>query len=312
MWWSKAEKPSIGCTRVWATKHRPGSEGTYIVRLSPDNVRRLKLKVRNGAYLKVSYGKASVLACLSVDCDLPNDTIRIDQTLRTAICLEKIMQGPGKRELVYSPDGRSDLEYPIVIRRSNFRGPSPLAKLLKQQYLICVVHHALPTDMETPLARLTTLAMEAIGIQPGDKVWLIGDNGRKKIRCLPLDPGIKLPLPSMGKHFTPPCPETDYQELTLPWITIDLQSRLDLNQTGLDSNNVNPWDPIIVGRDLPHALASEFSTVAMGVALSAVGGAVVVPEIIITDVYSWLPLSIILTGFVAVSLLVALKIRSRI
>jgi hypothetical protein len=53
-----SKKPAIECTRVKRTGERPGSEGTYIVRLSRENVRRLK--ARNGVYVKVSQGEASV------------------------------------------------------------------------------------------------------------------------------------------------------------------------------------------------------------------------------------------------------------
>lgn len=99
-------------------------------------------KVRNGAYLKVSYGEASVLACLSDDPGLDDETIRMDQTLRTAICLEKIMQGSAAKELVYSSDIDGALKHPVVIERSAFRGPTRLSRLVKQQYLICLVHAA--------------------------------------------------------------------------------------------------------------------------------------------------------------------------
>ena len=140
MWGTRSAKSSIKCTRVCPTSERPGSKGTYIVRLSRANTRRLK--VGNRAYLKVSYGEASVLACLSVDAGLDDETIRMDQTLRTAICLEKIMQGSAAKELVYSSDIDGALKHPVVIERSAFRGPTRLSRLVKQQYLICLVHAA--------------------------------------------------------------------------------------------------------------------------------------------------------------------------
>ena len=294
MWGTRSAESSIKCTRVCPTSERPGSKGTYIVRLSRANTRRLK--VRNGAYLKVSYGEASVLACLSDDPGLDDETIRMDQTLRTAICLGKIMQGSTAKELVYSPDIDGALKHPVVIERSNFRGPTRLARLVKQQYLICLVHHAIARDMETPIARLTESSMEVIGIQTGDKVLLISEKTRKPLRCLPLDPK-GLPLESMRKYFTPPCPDTEYQDLLLPWVTIDLQTRLDLG--------VDPWQPIIVGRDPGHAIISEFGQVVLGVALAAVGGTFVVSD----DAWQ---LAIITTGLVAVLAFIGLKIRSRI
>ena len=318
MWRTQSPKPSIECTRVCPTSHRPGSEGTYIVRLSPAN--KQLLKVRNGAYLKVSYGKASVLARLSVDRDLDDETIRIDQTLRTAICLEKIMQGSGKKELMYSPGRAGALEYRIVIQRSNFPGPTLLARRLKQQYLICLVHHAIPRDMETPIARLTEQSMEVVGIQPGDKVLLFNEERRRSLRCLPLNPKTQLPLPTMRQYFTPPCPDSAYEGLLLPWVTIDLQTRLDLG--------VDPWQPILVGRDPRHALALEFNHVAAALALAAVGGAIVIPQEKLQQletvlgkynylgwlapIVPWVPAIIIFIGLFGVLMLILFKIRSRI
>ena len=298
-------KPPIKCTRVLRTGKRPGSEGTYIVRLSPENVRRLK--ARNGVYLKVSYGEASVLARLSVDETLDEETIRIDQTLRTALYLERVMQGSRKKELVYNPDESGDLAHPIVIQRSKFRGPSMLARLVKQQYLICRVHNAMTRDMEKPIARLKEDAMKVIGVQPGDKVLLISGKSHKRVRlrCLALDPGTELPSETLITTWPQPHPDalSADQELNLPWITLDLQTRLKLG--------VDPWQPIIVGRDPFHALALEFTTVAMALALSALGGAVVIPESL-KENCSWIPLSIILVSFGLVSILICLKIRSRI
>jgi hypothetical protein len=304
-WARSPNKPSIEITRVKRTDKRPGSEGTYIVRLSRANVRQLK--IRNGAYLKVSYGEASVIACLSVDETLDEETIRIDQTLRTALYLERVMQGSREKELVYTPDKRGNLAHPIIIQRSKFRGPSVLARLVKQQYLICTVHIAMAEDMEKPIVRLPEDSMKVIGIQPGDKVLLISEKGRKRVRlrCLALDPKKQLPLETMKATWPLPNPDassTD-QELNLPWITLDLQTRLELG--------VDPWQPIIVGRDPYHALTSEFTTVAMALALSALGGAVVIPQIL-QDKHPWLPLSIILASFAIVSILIGLKIRSRI
>jgi hypothetical protein len=302
MMWAKSAKHFRECTKVIPTSDRPGSEGTYIVRLSEAN-RRL-LKVRNGAYLKVSYGKASALARLSVDKNLDDKTIRIDQTLRTAICLEKVMQGvKKKKELVYDPTGRGTLERPIAVERSGFRGPSLLGRLVKQQYLVCLVHHAKPRDMEKPIARLATQSMEVLGVEPGDKVLLASEKGRKSIRCLALDSKDALPLKETMRDFTAPCPETHYDDTLLPWVTIDLQTRRKLG--------VEPWEPIMVGRDPYHALAQEFSQVGLAVALSALGGAVVVPEAI-TQKCPWAPWAIVGAGFVGVLALVWLKIRSRI
>lgn len=301
-----AAKPRIACTRLRPTTHRPHSEGTYIVRLSPRNKKRLK--VWNNAYLSISFGRVSVLARLSVDTDLDDQTIRMDQTLRTALGLDKIMQGSADKES--TPEDES-LGQSISIQAANFRGPSFLSTVLKQQYLVCIIHHALPIDMETPIARLKKSSMEAIGIESGDKVWLISDFGCQAIRCLPFDDQVRLPLDSMKIQFPPPLPDEEYEGLVLPWVTMDFQTRLHLNQTGEASNDVKPWHPILVGRHLPHALASELSTVAMGLALTALGGAVVLPDTITTD-FPWLPVSILVASFVTVLILIALKIRSRI
>jgi formylmethanofuran dehydrogenase subunit D len=296
---AQSATPSIECTRVTRTDTRPGSEGTYIVRLSPANVQ--KLKVKNGSYLKVSYGKASVLACLSVDYELDDDsTVRIDQTLRTAIGLEAMMQGSGKKELIYRTNGDRDLEHPIFIQLSQFPGPTLLAKLVKQQYLICAAHVAMSEDMEKPIARLTPNSMETIGIQPGDKVLLISENGRKPVRCLALDSKKQLPTKTMNEYFPEGRgPLLEDEDLRLPWVTLDRQTRIAIG--------AEPWEPIIVGRDPRHALTSELGVVAMGLAVSALGGAIVVP-----DIHPLLPMAIVIAGFVGVSVLIWIKIRSRI
>ncbi len=291
----------IDCHRVRPTRTRPGSRGTFIARLSPRNAGTLG--AWDGTYLNVTYNQASVLACLSVDHTLDNDTVSLDQTLRQAICLEKIMQGLGIKELVYDPDEQIALEYPVRIRRSRFTGPSFLARMLKQQYQVCIIHHAMIQDMETPIARMTPRSMEVIGIQPGDKVKLIGEKGSKSIRCLSLDTDSELPLKTMYNYFTPPCPVDTYQALTLPWITLDLQTRLDLK--------IKPWQPIIAARDPLHVLAWELGGLAAAVALSALGGAVVLPKEVSTQ-YPWLPGGIIATGFFVVLLFILIKIRSRI
>ncbi|MEE9522436.1 MAG: hypothetical protein V3W05_06490 [candidate division NC10 bacterium] len=289
--------PFIKCTRVCPTSDRPGSEGTYIVRLSPANVRQLNLA--HGVYLKLSYGQASVLACLSVDNKLDDETIRMDQTLRTAICLEPIMQGTKKKELVYRPGDGGELSSPIIVQSSAFHGPTLLAKLLKHQYLMCLVHHAMSEDMEKPIARLTNKSMEVISIDPGDKVLLIGENRRKSMRCLALDPEKNLPADTMRKTFTGwRCPELEDKDLHLPWVTLDLQTRRELG--------VDPWEPIIVGRDPYHTLVAEFSEVALAVALGAVGGALFFQGLPV------LQFVILLFGFVAIVGLILSKIQSRI
>ena len=309
MWWKKSARPFIECTRLSSTSNRPRSEGTYIVRLSLAN--KQQLRARNGAYLKVSYGNASVLASLSVDKELDDETIRMDQTLRTAICLEKVM---GEEELVYRPGAKGSLENKILIERSSFPGPTLLARLVKQQYLICVVHHAIPRDMETPLARLTKQSMQVIGIQPGDKVLLISSSEKKwkRLRCLPLEEeGEELPLPTMRKYFHSPCPKEWYRDLHLPWITMDKQSRLTLD--------ARPWHSIIVGRDPRHAIASELSEVVLAVALAAVGGSFVVPSdgfqipmLNFAMTGAQASFAILSIGFLLVLTFIWLKIRSRI
>lgn len=295
-------RPSITCSRVIRTDIRPGSEGTYIVRLSQSNSKRLK--ARNATYLQVRYGNGSVMAYLSIDGSMDDaemvrdETVRVDQTLRTAIGLEPIMQGSEKKELIYSPDGDGDLKYPIVIQRAKFRGPGWITRLLKQQYLICVVHHAMSTDMETPLVRLTTRAMQVLGIEPGDKVRLINNERHKTVRCLPLDPKFQLPSERMETSYGDWKYELPMDEdLRLPWITMDRQTRLALD--------VQPWQAIIVGRNTLNALASEFSQVALAVALAALGGALVVDHL-------FTQLAILLGGFSIVSILIWVRIRSRI
>ncbi len=208
------------------------------------------------------------------------------------------MQGRNKKKLVYSGEGCGRLKYPIAIQRANFSGPNPITRLFKQQYLICIVHHAMGLDMETPHVRLTAQAIQVLGIQPSDKVVLISDKGHKKRRCLTLDPKFELPSKTMKKTFAVwKCPFPKDKDLRLPWITLDRQTRLDLD--------VQPWQPIIVGRDPYHALTSEYSQVVLAVALGAVGGAIIVDFLLGQ-------LVILLTGFSIVSILIWRKIRSRL
>lgn len=324
----RAGEAIIKCTRVWRTEDRPGSEGTYIARLSNKNRRCLNVGER--AYLRISYGKASVLACLSVDPNLDNNTIRLDQTLRQALCLKKVMRRDD--ELVYRADGKGPeetpsaeistdpllaltplstghcrpgaekktLSHPIVVQPSGFPGPTLLARLFKYQYLICQVHHAFSRDMEKPLVRLTTQSMEDIGIAPGDKVLLISEHTQESMRCLTLEAREPLPLRSMYHNFTPVCPGEYYTGSMLPWITIDNDARRKLK--------IEPWQAIVVGRDPYHALTLEFNQVATGLALAALGGAIAVPD----QFKPLLPLGIVAIGLVAVGLLIWQKIRSRI
>lgn len=304
MWARQSSRPSIVCNRVRRTEDRPRSEGSYIVRLSPANAKRLK--ARNGVYLRVSYGKASVLGCLSIDEKLDDETVRIDQTLRHAIGLQKTMQE--NEELAYSADASGPLKQPIAVCGSGFRGPSLLAKLCKQQYLVSIVHHAIARDMEKPIVRLTAESMEVIGIQPGDKVSLIAASGRKvSVRCLALGAETQLPSTFMWEDFTPPCPDEAYEGMVLPWITVDLQVRRRLD--------VKPWEPILVGRDPCHALTLEFNHVAAALALSALGGAIVVHGehlAFLGRFAPFVPFAIVMTGLLGVLMLLLFKIRSRI
>jgi hypothetical protein len=153
--------------------------------------------------------------------------------------------------------------------------------------------------MEKPIARLTNKSMEVISIDPGDKVLLIGENRRKSMRCLALDPEKNLPADTMRKTFTGwRCPELEDKDLHLPWVTLDLQTRRELG--------VDPWEPIIVGRDPYHTLVAEFSEVALAVALGAVGGALFFQGLPV------LQFVILLFGFVAIVGLILSKIQSRI
>ena len=175
---SKSTPHNINIHWYDGTKNRPGSNGTYIVRLSQAN--RDSLKVKDGAYLKISYKNMSVLGCLSVDTKLEDDQLRLDQTLRMAINLKGYLQSAeGKTEKgMYVDD-------PIKVQPSNFAGPNRFSRLLNQQYLICVIHHALETDMEKPtIVRLTPYSLEALGVEAGDKVLLNSDVGRVTVRCL--------------------------------------------------------------------------------------------------------------------------------
>ena len=109
--------------------------------------------------------------------------------------------------------------------------------------------------------------METIGIQPGDKVLLISENGRKPVRCLALDSKKQLPTKTMNEYFPEGRgPLLEDEDLRRPWVTLDRQTRIAIG--------AEPWEPIIVGRDPRHALASELGVVAMGLAVSALGGAI--------------------------------------
>jgi hypothetical protein len=153
--------------------------------------------------------------------------------------------------------------------------------------------------MEKPIGRLTNNSMEAIGILPGDKILLISETRRKSMRCLALDPDKNLPSDTMLNTFTGwRCPELEDKDLRLPWVTLDRQSRLEMG--------VDPWVPILVGRDPYHTLLSEFSQVALAVALGAVGGALFFQD------HPFVQFAILFVGFAAISMLIVSKIRSRI
>lgn len=289
------KRPSVTCSHVMPTGKRPHSKGTYIVRLTQAISQELKAK--NKEYLRVRYGNNAVIARLSVDGEMKNNqTICMDQTIRTAIGLTPIMQGRSKKELLYRKGMKSQLKYPIDIQRAKFKKPNFLTKMLGQQYLICIAHNAMAADMETQLVRLTERAMQVLGIKPGDRVRMINGERVIKLRCLPLDPEYQLPLKSMYKAFADwqyPIP-TKIEE-RLPWITLDRQARLALD--------VQPWQPIVVGRDTWQALQSELGEVAYAVALAALGGAIVFPAI---------QGIILAVGLLTVLVLISLKIRSRI
>lgn len=291
------ERPSVKFSRVIRTDKRPGSEGTFIVRLTRARSRQLRMK--NGQYARVRYGNSSVTACLSIDDELADDeTIRMDQTLRTAIGLEPMMQRPDREELVYRPYGAGDLKFPINVQKSEFKGPGLLTRTLKQQYLVCTVHNAMVWDMENPIVRMAEWAMQSLGLEPGDQVCLINENHHLSMRCLPLDTKHQLPLRIMEEDFAAwkyPLPENE--DLRLPWITIDRQTRLALD--------VQPWEPILVGRDTGHLLASEYGHIALAIALGALGGAIVV-DFLLFQLIS------LLVGLTVISLLIWAKIRSRI
>jgi len=285
------------------TNDRPGSRGTYIVRLSKAN--QESLKVSNGDYLKVQFRNASVLACLSVDPNLEDDRILLDQTLRMAINLKGFLQSAEDK----APKVVEKHE-PIIVQPSSFTGPNWLERVLKQQYLVCVIHYALSTDMEKPtIVRLAKSSIETLGIEPGDKVQLNSGYGCVTVRCLCLPDNDEATLPD--EKMKKLREDWKKEDSDLPWVLMDLETRNLLNASGDKKNNLKPWDTIIVSRYLPHTFIAEFSTVAMGLALTALGGAVVLPNSL-TDIYPWLPTLILSGSFFIVLVLIAFKIRDRI
>ena len=286
----KLEPKTVEFIKLGSTIERPNAQGIYIVRFSPK--KRDELGVRDGDYVRITYGNVSVLGCLRVDENIDNELIRMDQTLRTAIALDRIMQGSGGREGCQK-DSRI-LEKPIKVQDSRFPGPNWLARLIKQQYLVCMVHHASPEDMEASLVRLPQASMEVLGIDAGDKVLLESEGSSFRMRCLVLKSEIHLPLKTMSEDFTPLWTQAD-DAMHLPWITMDLHTRQQLD--------VQPWEPILVGRDPLHALVSEFDEVMLAIALAAVLGTIGLPEY---------QLLIMLVGFSGILILILLKLRSRI
>ena len=276
--------------KLGPTRTRPNAQGIYIVKFSSQN--RDYLGVKDGDYVRIIYGKAFVLGCLRVDDDLDHGLVQMDQTLRTAIGLDRIMQGSGDFES-HDKESRT-LKHPIKVQASNFSGPSVLARVIKQQYLVCMVHHALPEDMEASLVRVPQSSMDVLGIESGDKVLLGSEGGSVQVRCLVLKSEPCLPLKSMSIDFTPLWEQAD-DEMQLPWITMDLHTRQQLD--------INPWEPILVGRDPFHSLVSEFDEVMLAIALAAVLGTIGLPEY---------QLPIILVGFTGIFILILLKLRSRI
>ena len=295
----KTEK-TVVCTRVVGTTSRPHAKGTYIVRLSGAN--QDKLGIKNKAYVNIAYGAFTVLARLVVDETWDDDdSICMDQTVRTAIGLEAILQGQGHARLEYTEDGTATLEHPILIRPARFKGPGLLARLVKQQHLVCLSHIAMSEDMEKPIVRLSRDSMDVLGIKAGDKVLLITEKTQRSYRCLVLEPqkGVQLPTKIM-MSLAPKthCPLPDDPNLRLPWITADLQIRKEIG--------VEPWQAVLVGRDPAHALTAELNTGVTAIAISALGAAVALPS------HPTWQIAIFAAAVIGISVFICLKIRSRI
>ena len=299
--------PSIRCTKVLPTERRTGAAGTYVVQISLHNQRRLH--ARAGQYVRVTHGEAWVHACLQIDPELDDDSIRIDQTLRMALALKRFLPGdqsleyvPESDELAGYPETKEErhLEHPVVVFRSRFRGPGLLARWLRQQYLVCAVHYSQPQDMEKPIARVSEDSLDVLGIDEGDKVQIVGERRTLPLRCLALDPADEIPTEPMKKKRTPWWHDLDEDHRTpLPFITLDRESRRLLG-------DLVPWQPVFVGRDPRYVLASEFREVMLAVALGVLGGVFFFQDNRIVQG------AILTAGFGLAIGLIILKIRSRI
>jgi len=317
----------LKCLEVERTVDRPNSQGTYIVRLSGHN--RKRLGVHDGSYVGISYKNMSAVACLSVDDHLDDQTIRMDQTHRVALGIESVLQGTNEKRLVYSKEPNDqtardgELDSPIRIKASGFRGPRLLQRLLRFQYLLCRVHTARNVDMEKPVSRLPPDALQIVGIKPGDQVQLISDSETVSIRCFEVHatrpdhdefPGANMeaypsPLkPASDKEKEPALAgdsdsSNDYQS-TLPWCTIDFETRKRLG--------VKPWDVILVGRSVTQALMSELQTVSLAIVLSLVGVAITLPKELIPQDNDYARPGLVGLGLVAILGLIIARIRSRV
>ncbi len=303
--WRRSKRGPVECPLVLPTTKRPHSQGSYIVRLSEEN--RKRLGVGNLSYLKIAYGRASVLGRLVVDHELDDRTICMDQTHRVALGLEGILQGQSRRGLIYgeagggvSPAELTDISQPIRITTSKFRGPNLLERLLRYQYIVCRVHVALNVDMEKPIARLSENSLEVIGVAPGDKVRVIGELSSRSVRCLALSSISTLPSEDMKRAFGEPFGAAVDSDSGLPWCTLDKQTR--------DELDVKPWDNVLVSRSLWQVLASEFRSVGLAISLSLVGVALSLPN----DGASYFPVALIGLGLVMALLLILVQVRSRL
>jgi hypothetical protein len=87
------------------------------------------------------------------------------------------------------------------------------------------------------------------------------------------------------------------QNMHLPWITMDKERR--------DELKVKPWQTVLITRSSYDTLASGFGELAIAIAVSSIGGAVV------TNASPVRSTICILAGLLIASVLILAKIRSR-
>ena len=168
------------------TEDRKGSQGEYIIQLNPKILNKFD-GVKEGSYLLV--GRAhkertiwSLALLHALNETIPEDEIRIDQTLRTAIGAKE-----GEKVIIETtkPLKKDILEMILSIPKIMLLG------ILKTQIELVRVKKAIYPDMEKNICRIEKDVMRAIGVEEGDFIEIQSSKSLVNLRALELSDKIK-------------------------------------------------------------------------------------------------------------------------